>query len=281
LDSLRFFAVFLVIFHHFLPEFNLGHFSFGESGVQIFFVISGFLISNILMSKKQLITNSIADVKKTLINFYARRMLRLFPAYYLLLVILISISLIFGLWIVNQKWMFFSYFFYLQNFLFFFKGLQSSLLNHTWSLAVEEQFYLFLPLIILLFRKGTYLLFIGLFLFIGMFSKFYFAERLSPENPKFFLLSNLDTLGAGAMLSYLYIHFNSFLFSRWSLISALLILFFTLFFIANSSYIINQVSLLLFSASVLIVFIHPIWIFKSSIFDNQIFRYLGKISYGL
>ena len=79
LDGLRALAVSSVLFAHFFPLKYQLSLPFGSAGVQLFFVLSGFLITSILLRSK--------DVKlsKSLKNFYARRFLRIFPLYYLVL----------------------------------------------------------------------------------------------------------------------------------------------------------------------------------------------------
>jgi peptidoglycan/LPS O-acetylase OafA/YrhL len=151
LDGLRGLAILLVVVYH-----NFGFidvFFFGWLGVDLFFVLSGFLITDILLK-----TVGSADYLR---NFYARRVLRIFPLYYLclilFLVVLPNLDVAFDIkyYTDNQLWIWT----YLQNWLYIFKDpAQTNTLNHLWSLAVEEQFYLLWPLVILLIRKPGHLL---------------------------------------------------------------------------------------------------------------------------
>ena len=118
----------------------------GWVGVDLFFVLSGFLITGILLSTKQ--------SRNYFTSFYARRCLRISPIYYLTLtgVLLVGTqsywysSMLPSLW--GRK---VSYFFYLQNIWPFMNhGTLGGLLGHFWSLAVEEQFYLVWPILVLL-----------------------------------------------------------------------------------------------------------------------------------
>jgi peptidoglycan/LPS O-acetylase OafA/YrhL len=147
LDGLRGLAILLVVFYH---NFDFISYSiFGWIGVDLFFVLSGYLITTILLNSLQ--------SPGYLQNFFAKRILRIFPLYYLCLIIFLVILPSAGIYkkelefyTDNQAW----YWFYLQNWLLSFRFPKTgNLLNHFWSLAVEEQFYLIWPFIILWLRK--------------------------------------------------------------------------------------------------------------------------------
>jgi peptidoglycan/LPS O-acetylase OafA/YrhL len=156
-DGLRAISIILVIIthlgiYHDLPEHHFIRvrmwplFS-GGTGVNIFFTLSGFLITRLLILEK-LRTGSI-DLKR----FYVRRFIRLTPPFILFMVINIVLVL-FGFFKITAFGMLVS-FFYLYNFIP--TTLYNGHLGHTWSLAVEEQFYLFWPLIMnFLSRKIIY-----------------------------------------------------------------------------------------------------------------------------
>ena len=147
LDGFRAIAVSLVLLTH-LWQYPRGYEFFnrfaqlGWAGVDLFFVLSGFLITRILLESK--------NRPFYFRNFYARRSLRIFPAYYVLLALVLlavpSISHSPGLESVRlDGWM---YVLYLSNFAIAAGGFQLFLLDITWSLAVEEQFYLLWPAIV-------------------------------------------------------------------------------------------------------------------------------------
>jgi peptidoglycan/LPS O-acetylase OafA/YrhL len=173
LDGLRGLAILLVLFDHYLygglqPEagilYSFVHavFPLTWSGVDLFFVLSGFLIGGILMDQRQ--------TENYFKTFYVRRVCRIFPIYFLWVLLFVVCS---GLvsphvqppWAVplfNRQgipdW---SYFAFLQNFPTAKTGLfGSAWLAVTWSLAVEEQFYLCMPLLVWLtpVRKLPYVL---------------------------------------------------------------------------------------------------------------------------
>jgi peptidoglycan/LPS O-acetylase OafA/YrhL len=129
---------------------------FGWCGVDLFFVLSGFLITGILYDTR----GSVGYFK----NFYTRRVLRIFPLYYgfLVLFFLVLFFLVLpfllpqndGLCSVRKEQVW--YWTYLVNIAIAYRGWPSDLIiAHFWSLAVEEQFYLFWPLVVFLFPRRT------------------------------------------------------------------------------------------------------------------------------
>ena len=138
LDGLRAVAAISVFLGHFAPEPLMGLASYGDAGVIVFFVLSGFLITNILLRERE---RSDFCLKTALKTFYIRRGLRIFPLYYAA----IAICFVLGEPSVRQK---------LFSLLTFnLPGIPPVMgdygsLAHFWSLFVEEQFYLLWPLII-------------------------------------------------------------------------------------------------------------------------------------
>ena len=148
LDAVRGLAILVVMFHNISPKYPLFHsdqlFRDGWMGVDLFFVLSGLLITGILLDTKQ----SLGYFK----NFYVRRCLRIWPLYY---------SLLFFMFVVvrflnsseyhlvvqtSSPWWAFPLF--LQNFLLAISTNAAGPLGVTWSLAIEEQFYLVWPLVV-------------------------------------------------------------------------------------------------------------------------------------
>jgi peptidoglycan/LPS O-acetylase OafA/YrhL len=201
LDGLRGIAIILVILYH---NFNfIEYFNYGWLGVDLFFVLSGFLITDILF-------NSL-NSKNYFKSFYARRILRIFPLYYF--------SLILFLWIIpaintslldmkyyqeHQLW----FWTYLQNWPLIFKDDSgASVLNHYWSLAIEEQYYLIWPFIILLLKKPKRIFILCiLLLVIVIASRFYIWQNRNdfPTYERAFLFTRIDGILIGAMLASLY-----------------------------------------------------------------------------
>src|SRR5581483_10470921 len=134
LDSLRAFAVIGVLVTHYLPK-TTTWFQAGFFGVRLFFVLSGFLITGILLKAGTL------DRLLTLRQFYARRFLRIFPAFYLVLIVAAALA------VPGIRNGFGWYAGYLSNFYFIvhFAHQRNNYAQPFWSLAVEEQFYLVAP----------------------------------------------------------------------------------------------------------------------------------------
>jgi peptidoglycan/LPS O-acetylase OafA/YrhL len=142
LDGLRAIAVFLVIFYH----FGFG-FVPGGLGVLIFFTISGFLITWLLLKE---------DEKRgsvSLKRFYARRALRIFPAFYGYAILNLSALIVMSKAIDWPQAI--AALLYVSNYYQAIMGDPGTGFSHTWSLAIEEQFYLIWPpLFVILVRKG-------------------------------------------------------------------------------------------------------------------------------
>jgi peptidoglycan/LPS O-acetylase OafA/YrhL len=155
LDGIRGTAIIFVLLFHCYPYLSV--FKFGWTGVDLFFVLSGFLISGILIDT----VNDEHYYK----NFILKRVLRIFPLYYLSLVIFLFLIPAFSPFIssilqldyasLHQLW----YWLYGSNWLLSLKDgwMHGAGINHFWSLSIEEQFYLFWPLLIALFRKKSFL----------------------------------------------------------------------------------------------------------------------------
>ena len=150
IDGLRALSVILVFFFH----LDIGFFSGGFIGVDVFFVISGFLITSLLLKEW--------EIRKTISfsAFYKRRIRRLLPAILMtnLFVIFIGFILLSPNDLIEVSWSIIYSIFGLANILFYqdtnYWTLEKTRpLLHMWSLAVEEQFYLFWPLLIFIFKK--------------------------------------------------------------------------------------------------------------------------------
>ena len=149
LDGVRTVAVLLVILYHFgfsaVP---------GGDGVMMFFVLSGFLITWLLLGEQA------ATGRVSLRAFYWRRTLRIFPAFYAFWFLVVALgALRFGEAPSEHAW---SAFFYLSNYYSALNDHPEGAFSHTWSLALEEQFYLLWPFAFLCcrgdLRRLTYLI---------------------------------------------------------------------------------------------------------------------------
>jgi peptidoglycan/LPS O-acetylase OafA/YrhL len=195
LDVLRAIAVLLVVFVHvpaeLLPKSLLiisAYLQPGYLGVDVFFALSGFLITRILLSER--------GKPHAWRRFWVRRTLRIFPIYYLLLAIC---------WVLapgpEMPWVAT----YTSNF-YFIDDARQSYLQHTWSLAIEEHFYLVWPLVVLLgsrrFAKG--LIMIGLIPL--SIASAYFIIKHDPANQLLMVFhltpTRILTLALGSLLAF-------------------------------------------------------------------------------
>lgn len=145
LDGLRALAVAGVLLTHYLPrpgDWPLGVY-WGGLGVRLFFVLSGFLITGILLRESAGADRQPGARGFLLRHFYLRRILRLAPVYYLTLVLMYACDA------PATRETFWWHFFYLSNVKFALTGNWQGYVAHFWSLAVEEQFYLVWPLALL------------------------------------------------------------------------------------------------------------------------------------
>ena len=205
LDGLRGFAALFVMFYHLTMQVephtvpaiafkNL--FSFGWTGVDLFFVLSGFLITGLLVSAKGS-TNYFRV-------FYARRTLRILPLYYLALIVLFGVPMIIRLphdFVVpfrDQLW----FWFYLQNFHWLgsqFAGLTGPL----WSLAIEEQFYLVWPLVVLLTSRRQALWVCAGCLAVSLIYRTYAVTTIPHLDTYYVTQARLDGLAIGSGIALL------------------------------------------------------------------------------
>ncbi|MBS1506537.1 MAG: acyltransferase [Bacteroidetes bacterium] len=216
LDGVRFFAFLSVFVMHvcapllkLMPvssEFVNAFFHFlsnGERAVSLFFVLSGFLITYLLIKEKEE-TSSIHVA-----NFYLRRILRIWPLYYLLVVLYIVVFPILrttiGLASENHDSNPLFYLLFLGNFdvIHLVKAKLQGFdpLTITWSVAIEEQFYLFWPLLFIFF-KGRFLLFALFSVFIGsvLFRLLHATDEIIIY---YHTISNIGDLAIGGVAAYL------------------------------------------------------------------------------
>ena len=162
IDGLRAVAILLVTIFHLT-----GLIKSGFVGVDIFFVISGFLITSII----------VRDIKQgrfSFLEFYGRRIRRIFPA---LLVVLVVFLLAFAFIMKAQDYKLFAHHamaggFFVYNFLSAIDGVTNAF-DHLWSLAVEEQFYIIWPLLLYVFYKARIAIVIPIMIIWGVSFYFY------------------------------------------------------------------------------------------------------------
>ena len=291
IDGLRAIAVMSVIVFHagFVVEFKNENFSFlpgGFLGVDIFYVISGYLISYLILEKLKLKSFSFLD-------FYERRARRLLPVLFLV----ISVSLAAGyilmlprqyLELSNSS---ISSLFFFSNIWFYFSDnyfAESSLVKpllHTWSLSIEEQFYIFFPPLLVFFylkKKNINNLFIILIFLSLLFSQF--GSVYFKSFNFYMIFSRIWELAFGGLIALVHIKSKSEInFKYRKILEAIsFIIIISSFFIFDESTLHPSIFtfIVIFGTGVLIYFRNPDSIIKK-ILSLKIFVGIGLISYSL
>jgi peptidoglycan/LPS O-acetylase OafA/YrhL len=279
LDSLRALAVTMTLLAHFSPV----EIPYMWYGVPIFFTISGFLITTILLNALNSGANKLVSIK----NFMIRRVLRLFPIYYLFLIFFWIAKNHFSLYLWKDE--FTPYFFtYTPNFLIHKIGKGSALcFAHLWSLGVEEQFYLFWPWL-LLFTSARYRISAIIALISFSLVYIYFNSTTDPEW-NVLTFTNFHTLGIGAILGCFYVKrgvaINWLKEKRHLLFTItffhLLIVLFL--FVSTSRFwnLYREISLCMCTFSIVLVSIYGWKGIIGYISRNKQVQYIGTISYGI
>lgn len=191
-DSIRcIFALFVIVVHHQFSYANVPA-AFAYLSMHTFFIMSAFLISRGLMIDKQN-TNNFKNFYK---NFYIKRILRIFPVYFIYIFFIISIGVLFYVIgfgdvlkvIAELKkfgWMLFTFTYNFREFISFYEGkelVESFLFSHLWSLSMEEQFYFLIPFFIyFLNKKQMIALSIFAILALPIFRVWYYENVLIHE----------------------------------------------------------------------------------------------------
>jgi len=283
LDGLRGVAIILVFIFHTMSYDQI--FRLGWIGVDLFFVLSGFLITGILYDSK----NQDGYYK----NFIVRRALRIFPLYFFFILLI--------LWVLptlfpvvfrgmsyyqdHQAW----YWFYISNWLPMGTAANTStMLDHLWSLSIEEQFYVCWPFFVMFF-EGKMLIKICLFLICTAILVRYTGSPFL-GNLKVFeytsTLARIDSLLIGALISILYrLKPEILIKSAWPL---LIISFFLILLIISREKTLDYARLIdtytlwdLFFGAILIFSVSQKNNWLKSILNFKFFKFFGKYSYGL
>lgn len=282
ISFLRVLAVFSVVFFH----FNIHGFNGGFVGVDIFFVISGYLMS-------QIILNGIDNEDFKILEFYKKRVIRIFPA---LLFMLIFFSLIVAFLLPSQFYqfqnnafsstLFFSNIYYYLSSGYFDAASHYNFLLHTWSLSVEWQFYILYP-IFLLFSKKLYqsntIIFKSIFIFLIFLSLgcvLYFNLIGKNDFSFYMFITRAWEMMVGG-LAFLYQQS----FQKIATKSKMVVVFVSLFSLLLFVYLVNGYTVmwpsLLTIIPVMVTGIIIAMNLELSWYRSRIVTYLGNISYSL
>ena len=287
IDGLRCLAVLSVIFYHGeITIFGESFFKGGFLGVDIFFVISGYLITSIII-------NDTKNNNFSIFNFYKRRFRRIFPA----LISILLVNILIGYFIllpdqfIELAKSFISSIFFISNYFFYYIGQEYSATNsflipfiHTWSLGVEEQFYIIYPIIFVIFYRliDFKKIIIILFLVSLLFSHLFFQEN--PSLNFYIIISRIWELMLGAILSVYNLSFfkrNNFLINLFFIVGFFLLLFSLLF---GSHRIPHPTFFTLVPAIgtfLVIATSEKVGTIGNSLLSSKIFIFIGKISFSL
>ena len=290
LDTLRAIAIILVIFSHWLPyeHFVNSFLPNGPLGVTLFFVLSGFLITGILLNEKTKLELGQKSISAIFKAFYLKRSLRIFPIYYLTLVAMLLLQ------IPEVKTYFWWHFSYASNILFYLKkSFVNEYVSPLWSLSVEEQFYVFWPFMILFSNKRWLLFWLALSIIIGT------TFRMFPENitdkpfsyMQFLMPSCVDCFAIGGLIAYIQrFHLNKLILAR-KISTSLAFAGMFYFFFAVHMFGENEFVRIVFNRTIFSMFAVAFILFiitqdiekslLAKVVEYDFFVFIGKISYSL
>lgn len=277
-DALRGISIMFVVLYHYFPDNFIG----GFVGVDVFFVISGYLITKIIIDKQ-------SKNEFTFLDFYKRRLKRIVPALFFMLILLLISGYFFLLAdeYKNLSKHILSSLFFASNYVvsseisyFDISSLRKPLL-HLWSLSVEEQFYIFWPLVIFIvnkFKKN-----IALTTLILILLSFVINVNLSAytESQAYYMIqSRAWQILAGGFVYVLKIQITEKIKSIISYVS-FIILTLSCFLITKQYKYPNYIALLPTVSAALLVLSYTNNYLYSVILKNKLLIYIGLISYPL
>lgn len=293
LDGLRGSAILLIILWHYgnnLLYNNTSYIakciktatSYCWSGVDLFFVLSGFLLGSILLRNK--------NSKNYFKTFYIRRVCRIFPVYYLSLILIIFI--VYKGFAQTPEWSnvnslpTWSYLSFTQN---IFMGIKATLgnryLSHTWSLALEEQFYLILPLLIYFLNTPWLLRTLIIAIVVSPVFRYYSNNWFEAFN---YLHCRFDALFTGVVCAYLFEteKTKNILIKKRKIVGVIFLLFVLIICLMTAKKIIvpyhfeNSIFAFTYSLLLLLLLTNSNELL-SKLFSNSILTKTGFISFGL
>ncbi|CAN5372645.1 hypothetical protein BH11BAC3_BH11BAC3_15560 [soil metagenome] len=228
-NGLRAFSIGLVVVHHIDLQYKifkplikipwlrplLDFISDGQLGVSIFFVISGFLITSIMLHEEK------ATGTVSLKQFYIRRTLRIFPAYYFMLIVYACLQLTGYLHLPKESWL------TAITYTKYFNWKADWYTRHAWSLSIEEHFYIFWPMIFLLEAKIRKSIAFLLILLVPAIRLFIFYHPVSWIN-ELTIFTRVDAIAVGCICALYKNEILKRIIPHFALLflSSLLILFF-------------------------------------------------------
>ncbi len=283
IDGIRGIAVLAVVLYH----ANIELFSGGYLGVDIFFVISGYLIT-------QIINNELKSKRFNLILFYERRIRRIIPILYLVILLLIPLVIInfvpadgrnffesvFSITALSSNFLF-----WLEEGEYFTRDNSLKPLLHTWSLSVEMQFYLFFPLLLLFLKKNKKkeLNIIIFFTLISMFLSFWMSKTNKDAN--FYLIfSRIWEIMAGVICYYLMQKSKKTIEGKYNetiTLFAICLIFLSFFLFEKETRHPSYLTLIPIVSTMILISFSQKTLLARKILENNVINFFGLISYSL
>ncbi|AWI26247.1 hypothetical protein HYN49_10235 [Flavobacterium pallidum] len=298
LNGLRFIAALLVIIHHveaYKGFFRMEHDDIpfatiaGPLGVILFFVLSGFLITYLLLFEET------AFGKINIRNFYTRRILRIWPLYFLILLLAFLVLPNIDIFVLprfGKDAIYSQLALKIIFYVFFLPNLACAALSsipyasHTWSIGTEEQFYLVWPLLLRFFKKYRMAMMLGIILCYNIILAL-LKSPWSDDLPGSLVLRlfwpgfSIDCMAIGGILALLYFRKSRMLSLLMDNRVFYVVLMATIFLLAmgyHFPYLHDKIYAVLFGIIVLNLAANDT---LSISLENNILNYLGRISYGL
>lgn len=286
INTLRAIAVLGVIFYHFDNKFTSIFISGGHLGVDIFFFISGYLISRIIFFE-------LKNRKFTFRDFYLRRIRRIIPLLFFIILVLIFVSYNFllpqTLKDFSQSVFFLT--FYLSNILFWHESVsyaeksnEFKPLLHTWSLSVEEQFYILAPFVFyILFKKKNFIYKIIFLTILSYILNIILSKKFANFN-FFWIIGRVWEFGLGSIIAYYHIAYKNKINHKFFLfpILGLIIIIFSFIYLDFNKYPSpNALTIIPILGSIIVILFYKRNLLNIIIFENKYITYIGLISYSL
>ncbi|MCD6017337.1 MAG: acyltransferase [Bacteroidetes bacterium] len=300
LDILRFMAAYMIVLLHCFfgwqikfgnPELLVSTFSHSSVekielllhnfsfGVDIFFIVSGFLLTYLLLVEKE------KTGKVDILKFYIRRAFRIWPLYFFM----ILLGPVLSYFLYEQSPTYIYHFLFSGNFDLIENGPKSVATNHLWSICIEEHFYVFCPLIIAFIPMKKLPQTLLSIILVCIIFRGFFLSHTSDYGMSYYVhtLSRIDVLALGGLFGYLFYHqkikFNHALPVRLIIYSIFLLIFFNVNYVESGWFLIDTMKKYLF----IIPFSYWLGNFlfhRNALFSvdrPNIFHLFGKVSYGI
>jgi len=286
LDGLRALAIMGVLMEH-LGVTMPSMLRFGPLSVRFFFVLTGYFITLSLWRMKDELIENADGLMEHLGRFYLSRLLRIGPPFYLALIV----GALLGVQEIRSNFLWLATF--QANHYIVYLGYWPNAISHFWSLAVQEQFYILWPLVVLALPKRSFVLAMVIFIFFGLGFRIYCISTNTSTIIRWVtLLGCFDSFATGALVAYLGQSF--FLEKIKSLphvvLSAMTLIAFSCFFLGRALMTLPEGNIWLgFTETVDAIFLAWLLIVSLSGIKNRYSRmlswkplvYLGRISYGI